>query len=543
MPLDTTPVPLMSHRIAPRPGRIFALATSVFLALGLAACGSEDGGERWDVIVVTMDTTRADFLSCYGKREKAKTPTMDAIAAEGVRFENARSVCSVTPVSHASILTGKYQYNHGVRVIGGAGGFYLPDDVPHLGEILKGYSWNTLAVQSAFPVSSHFGFERGFDRFDDVDTEMENDANGMMQWDWHQFQRRSDVTIDRTIKYLRDVGDQPYFLWLHLWDPHDMGKLPPDAYIEQNDPDKTWSERWPKSKRWLRRYEVEVQYMDEQLGRLVDELKQRGTYDKTLIVPTADPGEGLGEHAWMSHRLVYEEQLDIPLIIKWPGGPEGKVVSGVASSVDVLPTVLDAMGIPYDAKTMDGISLVESIEKGVVPDRVTYADQINGYDTNAGMVLRRPQADFLYAVSDGDWKLTWRPSYPHNSELFDLKNDPDEEHNRFGAELEVQRRLVRELASRKSWVTAPIQPLPGHEQSEADLRALEALGYTGARDDDGNLILIEFDEDSWTWGCAEHLDVLVEDRDTPCPTCGAPCLLRTVTDVKHLPPPTPMKRR
>ncbi|MEX1024504.1 MAG: sulfatase [Planctomycetota bacterium] len=505
-----------------RPQRSRTLAAALLL---LAAACSKETSDRWNVVVVTLDTTRADSLSCYGQRPGANTPHMDALAADGVRFAQAHSVCSVTPVSHASILTGQYQYKHGLRVIAGTGGFSLPADVPHLGEMLKRHGWTTVAVHSAFPVSSYFGFDRSFDLFDSLETSLIGNAAGLQGWDVDQFQRRSDETVDRAIGALERVGDDPFFLWLHLWDPHDMSKLPPDEYIEANRPDENWREKWPASKVWRRRYDVEVQYMDEQLGRLVEHLKANGSYERTLFVITSDHGEGLGEHEWLSHRLVYQEQLEVPLILRWPGGPTGRVVEGIASSVDVVPTVLAAMGIPFDAETIDGVNLLDAVGAGRAPDRITYGDQVNGYDTNAVMVLRRPKDDFLYMVNDGRWKLTWRPSFPADGELFDLANDPDEAHNLFGQALEPQRRLVRDLAARDSWVTAPIAPLEGVQQSAEALRALEKLGYVGA---DGTAQVVE---PRWAWGCAEHLDVILEDPAQTCPRCDAPLLLRTAEAV------------
>ena len=468
----------------------------LLLAPLLLTCGRSP--RRPNIVLITLDTTRADYLSCHGA-PWATTPALDELAAAGARFERAFASSSLTPVSHATILTGQVNPGHGLRVLSAGSGFRLPSDCETLATRLKAAGYRTGAVHSAFPVSRYFGLERGFDHFDDLAGALVRAPGAdKTQWDVDLLQRRSDDTIDRTIAWM-EGADEPFFLWLHLWDPHDKLRLPPAEVLRVaigrataaglTDPDDQI-------------YAAEVSYQDSQLGRLFAGLAASGLEDTTLVAVTADHGQGLSDgqrlHGWAMHRMVYREQLHVPLILRGPGVPRGLVVPTQVRTADITPTLLELAGVPRGDTgaldpALDGASLSPLLREGHGPHRVVYADQINGYDHNAGMRLARPDAAFLFSLSDGDWKVVFRPHMPERSELFHLARDPLEERDVRAEHPAEYLRLVAELARYNPWVTAPFPPLEEADPSAA--AALGALGYSSAGLDP---------ESEWWWTCPEH---------------------------------------
>lgn len=467
------------------------------------ACDSSaPGGAPRNVVLITLDTTRADYLSCYGRPGQA-TPSLDALAAEGTRFDLAVSTASVTPVSHASILTGLFNHEHGLRVLYADGGYRLEDEAETLGTVLADHGFHTLAVHSAFPVSRFFGLQRGFEVFDDLETEIEEE-HGEFRWDVAGYQRRSDETTERV---LAQLGARPFFLWVHYWDPHDLAELPPGMGAKEAREAMVAPGVQPL-------YAEEVQYMDSQIGRLFAGLREKGLYDDTLVIVVADHGQGLMDHDWPAHRLLYQEQIRVPLIVRVPGTTSAPAVADLVRTVDIFPTILDYLGLE-PPRPVSGRSLRALLEGTPDAPRRAFADQINGYDWNAGMVRERPLDDFLYAAIERDWKLIYRPRHFAASELFDLANDPREEHNLFDTHPVEARRLLGLLAEAAPWVSEPFEPLAGGAEAEAAQQALGQLGYTGT----------EPLETEWAWTCPMHLEWHSGERGA-CPTCGhAPLLI------------------
>ncbi len=475
------------------------------LALVTTCGGSED--ERPNVVLVTLDTTRPDYFSCYGYTS-GHTPSFDALAAAGVRFENALSASAVTPVSHATILTGKYPYHHGLRVLSADGGFRLPAGEPTLAGKLRKQGYRTIAVHSAFPVSRHFGFDRDFDVFESVEGKMQND-----RWELRELQRRSDQTTDLALAAV-NKGKGPFFLWVHYWDPHDPIWIPPREYLQDVKLDVSGN-IIPGDRNLDRVYAAEVRFLDEQFGRLIQGLDSRGELTSSLVVVTSDHGEGLSDgeerHGWRAHRLVYQEQIHVPLLLRGPGIPAARVVPDFVRTVDIVPTIEDYLGLPIDAN-LDGATLRDLIEGRPSTPRIAYADQINGYDKNSGLGDRKPDAAFLYSVVDADgFKLIYRPHMPEASELFDLKSDPKELTNLAASRPDKYQHLLLDLAHRRPWVLAPFAPDP---QGTADVsNALGGLGYTGS----------EIVGEEWTWTCPLHPDLHQLDITPPRhDACGSP---------------------
>ncbi|MBI5364981.1 MAG: sulfatase [Planctomycetes bacterium] len=477
---------------------------STFVLLIAAACSR--GPERMNVLLVTLDTTRADYLSCYGA-PAGLTPNLDALAAEGARFDLAISTAAVTPVSHASILTGLENMEHGLRVMSAGSGFRLGDATPTLATVLKQAGWSTAAVHSAFPVSSHFGFQRGFDLFESLEGAMKSAPKGDV-WDVPSLQRRSDETSTRVLDALAHA-EAPWFCWIHYWDPHDDALVPPDDALVSGLP------RGPDGRPLAGRelYANELHYVDAQFGRVVADLKARGAWEKTIVMVVADHGEGLGDHGWEHHRILYQEQIRVPLLVRVPGLAP-RTVKELVRTTDLFPTVLDYLGLAAP-KRVSGRTLRPLLEGRPDAARTAYADQINGYDRNAGLVRNRPRDAFLYGVIQDGWKLVWRPEFPDASELYDLSTDPREEHDRLREAPERVRALGTALAQRNGWVVAPF-PVLAH----ADPGANDGLGTLGYVASEGS----DLGESDWGWTCPVHRGPAEPERRA-CSVCGAPPLL------------------
>lgn len=479
--------------------------------LGGSACS---GAKRLNVILVTLDTTRADFFGSYG-RPGDPTPSFDALAADGTRFDLAISTASLTPVSHASILTGLNNRDHGLRVLSAEGGFRLGADVPTLATVLRGQGYETAAVHSAFPVSSVFGFQNGFDVFESLEGDVVplGPKGERRTWDLRRLQRRSDDTTNRALEFVH-ATEQPYFLWIHYWDPHDAVLMPPKEQLPQNLYRKNAAGDVVPS---FELYEAEVRYVDSQFGRLIAALKENGTYDDTIVVVVSDHGEGLGDHGWEHHRILYQEDIRVPMMVRVPGKRTTPAVSSVVSTTDIYPTVLDYLGIA-PPRPVSGTSLRTLMEGGQAAPRVVFADQVNGYDWNAHMVDDHPQYDFLYCAMDDRWKLIYRPTRPAESELYDVRADPHEVRNRFAEQPEEVRRLQRELAKHDGWVTAPLEGDAGGGTSQGQQSALNALGYAGG------IGPTSAADVRWAWTCPVHSARRDPERGR-CEECGSTLIL------------------
>lgn len=502
---------------------------SLICGLGLVIGCGPGAQPRPNVVLITLDTVRADFVSCYGQAggragglPGGTTPQLDRLAAAGARFAEAHSASGVTPVSHATILTGTFPPTHGLRVLSGDGGAHLSESVPTLATRMKDAGYRTIAVHSAFPVSSVFGFDHGFDVFDSLEGELAIDpARGKVRWDTNRFQRRSDETTARVMQALEAV-DEPWFLWIHYWDPHDpILQPPPEALAGMPNAGRT---EGPLSQAYTNFYAREIAFQDEQIGHLLEAVGAYGD-GGPLVAVTADHGEGLIDgyrrHGWSKHRMTYREQLWVPLLLGGPGVPKGKVVDAQVRTADLAPTLLDYAGIAATPSEFDGISLRPWLEGARTDELVVYADQINAYDFNAGMVESQPNSAFLFTLSDGRWKYIYRPHATAASELFDLRSDPLEEHNVAAEHPGEAQRLLAELGRMRPWVTRPYEQ-PGNEESNA---ALGGLGYLPGRSASGLV---------WTWSCPLHPDVSLE-RPGRCQTedCDQECVPSTDWSQRH----------
>lgn len=400
-----------------------------------------------NVVLVSIDTLRADHVGCYGGPAGA-TPTLDRLAARGARFEKAWSAVPITTPSHASFLTGLFPPETGVRTNGIE---KIPAEAPTLAERLKALSFQTAGFVGAFPLDRQFGFDRGFETYDD-----EMPSGGSSRFD---AERRATVVVDRALAWLgsRD-SKRPFFLFVHLYDPHRTYQ-PPEPFRS----------RWPKDP-----YTGEIAYADAEVGRLFDRLEKEGRAADTLFVVVSDHGEGLGEHGEETHMtLVYDATLRVPMIFAGPGVPKGRVVSSEpASLVDLVPTILAAVGAKPSGKLSgsDLSPLFALHGKGTLTGpRPFWAESL------------LPEVQFgwapLTSVREGKWKYIRAPE----EELFDTEADPGELKNLLGSDPERDNSL-RRLLRRTEKELQPVAP-PAASEAKLDpeaLRKLQSLGYLAA---------------------------------------------------------------
>jgi len=443
----------------------------------LAACGKEEPHPRYNVLLVTLDTTRVDHLGCYGY-QKNTSPRLDELAGDAVRFETAITTAAITPIAHASIFTGLNPYQHGVRIFYGPAGHYLEPSIPSLAPLLKSRGWRTGAFISAYPASERFGLHWGFDTFETevAESVMEQDPSlpfpiegRWMNKKAAMAQRRADSTTDQALEWLSQA-ERPFYLWLHLFDPHDNTLVPPFQYFKEFGHSKG------DSLLPIHAYDPEIFFMDQQLGRVLDFLKERGEYDRTLIVVVSDHGQGHGQHGWYLHRLLYQEQIHVPLIVRIPGEKAG-TIPDMVRTIDVMPTILDALAVQKPSN-LEGKSLLGLIQgREEEAPRLAYAEALNLLDEHAPDFLPDMQKDNLFCVFDGTWKLIYHKESPANSELYNLAEDPKELRNLAEQQPEVVARLAADIArsgAMKIEIKDPEEPMDPEAREK-----LNALGYTG----------------------------------------------------------------
>jgi len=381
------------------------------------------------VVLVTIDTLRADHVGAYGYAP-ARTPAIDGLARQGVRFDHAYAAAPITLPSHASILTGRYPPGHGSR----HNLIAIDAGVPTLATILHGQGFATAAFVAAFPLDHRFGLARGFDVYSD---RMPRDATG------RPLNRRPGrIVIDEALVWFAGHRGTRFFLWVHLFEPHapygDPRKIPGRSTVE--------------------RYDDEIATADEEVGRLLQAVRA-GAPDSAIVL-AADHGEGLGDHGELTHSLfVYDTTLRVPLVVAGPSVPPAGIVSDPVALIDVAPTVLKMLGL-LRADT-DGIDLSPAFTGGRLPVRELYAESF------------APLFDFrwspLRSVRSSGWKYIAAP----RPELYSVDEDPGEVRDRAASEPRSAAAL-RDRVERYS--PADLPP----ESRTLDMAAagrLRALGY------------------------------------------------------------------
>jgi arylsulfatase A-like enzyme/tetratricopeptide (TPR) repeat protein len=405
---------------------------------------SLDAARDAHVLLVTIDTLRADAIGAYGGR--AQTPNLDRLAGRGARFDFAHAHAVVTLPSHTSILTGLLPYQHGIR---DNSGYRVAAGTPTLATRLKASEFTTGAFIGGFPLTKRFGLAPGFDVYDDRISELAGDAALAVP------ERPANDVVSRAVSWIDRVSSQGgrFFGWVHVFDPHSP-YAPPEPFRTQSAD---------------RPYDGEVAWTDRALGPLFDRLETLTR--PTLVIVTSDHGESLGEHGEDTHGMfAYEATLRVPLIVALvqPGTTpaRGRGIDLPARHIDIAPTILDAVGVPGDPQWL-GSSLRDLIETGSGPDRPVYFESMT-YN------LVRGWAPLRGVIVEHD-KFIDQPI----PELYDLRDDPNEQRN-LGAS-ETARRRTLEAVLRTFDVSPPGKP---RRENAGVAESLRSLGYvSGAASD------------------------------------------------------------
>lgn len=399
--------------------------------------GSASGS---NVLLITIDTLRADRVGAYGN-PSGLTPTLDRLAASGLRFESAFTPVPMTLPAHASILTGLEPFTHGIR---NNTAFRL-GQTPTLATMLKKAGYRTGAFLGSFVLSARFGLNRDFDVYDDRFGRVGDPT------ELHVAERAAERVIEPATEWILSEGPdsaRPWFAWVHLNDPHAPYQAPPE-YRAGHSP-----------------YDAEVAYTDAMLGRGLDRLRAAGRLDRALVIVVADHGEALGEHGEAAHGLfAYDSTLRVPMIASGPGIPANVVRTPVAQ-VDLVPTVLELLGIGVPSG-LDGRSLLGIVDRGPRASRTLYFEAL---DAN----LTRGWAPLVGVMVDG-WKYIDLPI----PELYDLERDPGEAHNLAVRDQERLRVLVARLKDIAGGRKPAPEAIPAATDAET-IQRLASLGYLGS---------------------------------------------------------------
>ncbi len=443
--------------------RLFAVAGSLVVALGAAVwfwhsrphrsfggldLGALPGGvarNGLNLVVVTLDTTRADRIGTYGARD-VETPVVDRLASEGVLFEQAVSVAPLTLPAHSSIFTGKFPPQHGVR---DNGGFFLGAEQVTLAEVLKARGYRTGAFVGAFVLDSKWGVDQGFDTYvDDFDLSQSRAVS------LSSIQRPANEVVDKALPWITDAKDAPFFAWIHLYDPHTPYRPP--------EPFRTRYEGHP--------YNGEIAFTDSQVGRIISLLESLGLYDRTIVVVMGDHGESLGDHGESTHGFfIYESVTRVPFVIRTPFGlAQRRRVVDPVRAVDVMPTVLDLLDVPSPTG-ISGASLVPLM---------TGARRELGLDAYAEALypLHHYGWSDLRALRSGRFKVIDAP----RPELYDIERDPHETTNLFDERRALGDRMVTQLRTMEEGFDKTVAALPAGDVDPEARARLAALGYVGS---------------------------------------------------------------
>ena len=396
-----------------------------------------------NVVVITIDTLRADHLGCYGYKD-IKTPNIDALAQEGVRFERAYTPVPVTLPAHSALFTGTYPLRSGMHDFADN---KLSPTQPTLASVLKENGYATGAVIGSAVLDSRFGLNHGFDFYYD-----HFDFSRLQESNLDEMERPGDAVADQALNWLDKNYQKKFFLWMHLYDPH-YPYRPPSPYSEEYKD---------------RPYDGEIAFADSQVGRVLRELKDKGVYQNTIIVLTGDHGESLGEHGEKTHGFfIYNATLHIPVIIRLPGESSARTVSDLVSLPDLMPTVLAVLKIeaPSDVQGRSLLPLLTSKDNDAA--RTLYAETF------------LPRLHFNWSELRGSETENYHFIDAPKPELYDLKKDPGETNN-----LYAQKKAVADEMRNK--LTTLIQQYgSGQELAQktgldpALMERLKSLGYAG----------------------------------------------------------------
>jgi arylsulfatase A-like enzyme/Tfp pilus assembly protein PilF len=437
-----------AHRPTLLPRSRFRLGLAAFAVAFSFSCSEPEflpaGDHGLNVLVITLDTIRADRLGAYGNT-RVQTDFVDRLAERGVLFERCVAPTPLTLPSHTSLFTGTYPVFHGVR---DNGNYVVPHELTTMAELLDEAGYRTGAFVGAFVLSARWGLDQGFETYTEPDGGYEPDLASIAQ-----IQRRAEAVVDDAIAWLGQKPEGPFFAWVHLYDPH-LSYDPPPPYAQEyaDDP-----------------YLGEVAYADDQLARLQEYLRHAGLDSSTLVVFAGDHGEGLGDHGEDDHGLLlYQTTVRAPLIISHPKSPSRGVRREEAVSlVDILPTVVEAIGLRLP-ENVQGRSLWPLIGgDGTFDELPVYAE------------THYPKLHFgwspLTSLQDGRFQLIQSPE----PELYDLALDPTQQENVFDENDEISQRMTRELETLQERLGRGAMEAASAPDAET-IAKLAALGYVAS---------------------------------------------------------------
>lgn len=460
-------------------------ACAALTALLLSACQSQPAppsapaAPPANVVLISVDTLRADHLGCYGYFRDT-SPAIDAFSREAIFFEQAYAPMATTLPSHLSLLTGLFPLEHGTLANFGDGGkpFGHRKGIRSVAEWFSEHGYDTGAFVSSLPLKRLSGFNRGFSRFDEPQREARPGAR----------------TTDAALAWLQERSDKPFFLFIHYYDPH-TPYSPPAPYDSQFTTDADL-ERWlaergipeavePGPCRGRKRtvsleatnqYDGEIRYTDAEVSRLFDALRRAGKFDNSVIIFTADHGEGLNQHHWPQHGRVWNEQLHVPLLIRFPSGLAAGAptrVERLTSLADVFPTVVARLKPSWAAEFMRQASGVDALGGGG-GERPLLAQR-------SGRPCPDDAGGELALILPG-WRFHHDPE--QGNSLYDMTADPFELASLSRERADVAEKLagVTQRLAAHLLAHGASYPEEGAEAPEVDeetRRQLEALGYTG----------------------------------------------------------------
>ncbi|MCC7012878.1 MAG: sulfatase-like hydrolase/transferase [Planctomycetes bacterium] len=479
----------MPHSTPPSPARRFVLWGVACATSLLVSCPSSgDSGpklERPNIVLVTIDTLRADHLGCYGYFRDT-TPHIDAIAKESVVFDAAYATMATTLPSHASMMTARYPLEHGIlaNLMHGGKPFGWKQGMLSFAQVAKDAGYVTAGFVSSAPLKSQSGIGVGFDTWSEPALE--------------QSERKAGQTLAEVLPWLEQAPREPFFLWVHLFDPHWPHRAPPpfDTQFQKDGPDpelEAWiaarkigesavrsnAKKTTETRAALNNYCAEVAYTDSQVGVLLDALRAKGLLERSILTITADHGEGLNQHDWTAHGLVWEEQLRVPLIMRFPAAARQapRRIASIVSLIDLMPTMLGRVE-PWPTPSWKQFFAVATGVDALDPsfeERPVYAQR-------TGREMERDPGE-MFALTTRDWKYIDEPEVGRM--LFDRRKDPFELENLYQREPQaaegVQRLtlLMRELQSKRG---AALGEAQAGALDPKVLKAIRDLGYMGGDD-------------------------------------------------------------
>ena len=406
------------------------------------------------VLLITIDTLRADHLGCYGYR-RGSTPAIDALAGQSTKLEHAYAPVPLTLPSHTALLTGTYPFYNGVR---DQPGFRLPDDIPTLAEYFSRAGYATAAVLGSPVLSRRFGLSRGFEVYDDrFGASTQQQEAGMPN-----IKRPADLVVRLALAWLDQKSPgRPFFLWLHFYDPHLPYRAP--------EPFRTRFATQP--------YDAEIAYTDSALGTLFAGLRSRGVYDSSVIALTADHGEGLGDHGESTHGyFLYDSTLHVPMLVKLTSAPRVTELKTSVSLVDLAPTLLRLAGIQVPS-SMQGADLGGSLMSAKEPPphpvlaETMYPLLHLGWNPLRALISQ-------VGAPPGAWGSVKYIQAPQ-PELYDLRRDPEELRNDYSSH-QAEAASMRDQLESFVRAHAPVKPSSARVPVSTETAELFAsLGYVG----------------------------------------------------------------